>query len=184
MYFCADLMGYGWCFRKGNYLNIGLGREDDHRLVEHVAEFRRFLQDQGRIPRDVPERFNGHAYILYGHAPRRLCDHGVMLIGDAAGLAYPESGEGIRPAIESGMLAAETALGAHGDYSALALQAYSDAVTRRFGRPTPASGTSAFPIPALKQAVAACLMATRWFSRRVVIEKWFLHTGQPALAIP
>ena len=30
----------------------------------------------------------------------------MLLIGDAAGLAYPESGEGIRPAIESGRLAA------------------------------------------------------------------------------
>jgi flavin-dependent dehydrogenase len=29
----------------------------------------------------------------------------VLLIGDAAGLAYPESGEGIRPAVESGLIA-------------------------------------------------------------------------------
>ena len=23
---CPDLRGYGWCFRKGEYLNVGLGR--------------------------------------------------------------------------------------------------------------------------------------------------------------
>ena len=28
LYFCQDLAGYGWCFRKGNYLNIGLGRSE------------------------------------------------------------------------------------------------------------------------------------------------------------
>ncbi len=25
LYFCADIKGYGWCFRKQNFLNIGLG---------------------------------------------------------------------------------------------------------------------------------------------------------------
>ncbi len=184
LYFCPDSKGYGWCFRKGDYLNIGLGREDDRGIADHVASFRRFLIDQGRIPPDVPEKFHGHAYILYGHTKRRLCDDGVMLIGDAAGLAYPESGEGIRPAIESGMLAAAAALQARGDYSARSLRAYENAITRRFG-PRPARGASAgAPASALKQAVASCLMATRWFSRRVLIEKWFLHAHQPALATP
>ena len=41
-----------------------------------------------------------------------------MLIGDAAALAYAQSGEGIRPAIESGLMAAAVALQADGDYSA------------------------------------------------------------------
>ena len=26
LYFCPDLAGYGWCFRKGDYVNVGLGR--------------------------------------------------------------------------------------------------------------------------------------------------------------
>ena len=38
----------------------------------------------------------------------------VLLIGDAAGLAYKQSGEGIRPAIESGLLAAQAILAAQG----------------------------------------------------------------------
>ena len=47
LYFCADLKGYGWCFRKNNYLNIGLGRMDQHRLSEHVAAFVRLFEIGG-----------------------------------------------------------------------------------------------------------------------------------------
>src|SRR4029077_3441598 len=32
LYFCSDMKGYGWCFRKENFLNVGLGRLDQHRL--------------------------------------------------------------------------------------------------------------------------------------------------------
>src|SRR5580658_7740253 len=107
LYFCADLKGYGWCFRKQNYLNIGLGRMDQHRLSEHVAAFVQFLKSAGQISFDVPAALLGHAYLLYGVSERKVFDDGVLLIGDAAGLAYKQSGEGIRPAIESGLLAAQ-----------------------------------------------------------------------------
>ena len=33
LFFCSDMKGYGWCFRKGDYLNIGLGREGTHQLA-------------------------------------------------------------------------------------------------------------------------------------------------------
>ena len=33
LFFCEDLRGYGWVFRKEEYINIGLGREDQHRRV-------------------------------------------------------------------------------------------------------------------------------------------------------
>ncbi len=89
--------GYAWCFRKGDFLNVGLGREDNTRIGEHVARFCDWMKETGRIPRDTPEQFHGHAYILYGHSPRPLVDEGALVIGDAAGLAYAESGEGIRP---------------------------------------------------------------------------------------
>ena len=45
LYFSPDIKGYGWCIPKGNYLNIGLGREDHHRLPEHVEHFRIWLQN-------------------------------------------------------------------------------------------------------------------------------------------
>src|SRR4029453_5576054 len=48
--FTPDVKGYGWCFRKGEFLNVGLGREDRTRLTEHVRGFVEFLQRKGRIP--------------------------------------------------------------------------------------------------------------------------------------
>ena len=55
------------------------------------------------------EPFRGHAYVVRRRAPRRLSGPRFMLVGDAAGLARDLSGEGIGPAIRSGILAAEAA---------------------------------------------------------------------------
>lgn len=185
LYFCADLKGYGWCFRKGNYLNIGLGRQDNRRLAAHVEHFVTFLKAQGRIPSDIPDRFHGHAYLLYGSAPRRLLDDAVLLIGDAAGLAYPQSGEGIRPAIESGLLAADTILAAQGDYQRANLDRYPALLAERFGhRPDrPSKHAVQLVPPKMVQFLATRLLATRWFSRRVLLDRWFLHSHQAPLHV-
>ena len=34
---------------------------------------------------------------------------------------------------------------------------------------------------ALKRRLAATLLGTEWFARRVVVDRWFLHRHQPAL---
>ncbi|HEX5435382.1 MAG TPA: NAD(P)/FAD-dependent oxidoreductase, partial [Candidatus Angelobacter sp.] len=117
LFFCRDLQGYGWCIRKGNFLNVGLGRLDQHKLSEHVSDFVQLLRSTGKIGFDLARRFAGHAYLLYGHSPRTLVDDGLMLIGDSAGLAYAQSGEGIRPAVESGLLSSGVVMEAAGDYS-------------------------------------------------------------------
>ena len=57
----------------------------------------------------------------------------ARVVGDAAGLAYPESGEGIRPAVESALLAAEAIRACNGQYTASRLQAYSETIQERFG---------------------------------------------------
>ena len=49
IYFCRDLLGYGWCLRKGPLLNVGLGREDRRGLPAQVKNFCEFLERQGRI---------------------------------------------------------------------------------------------------------------------------------------
>ena len=56
----------------------------------------------------------------------------MLLIGDAAGLAYPQSGEGIRPAVESALLAARVIDECNHDYSAARLQRYTDLIEQRF----------------------------------------------------
>lgn len=174
LWFCRDLKGYAWVFRKGSYLNIGLGREDNHRLSDHLDAFVEEMKQSGRIPSDLPGRFKGHAYLLYAHANRPLVDDGVLLIGDAAGLAYTQSGEGIRPAIESALMAANV-IKAAPDYSALSLQSYGERIAERFG--TRATDQQpGFEVPEwLKQPIASTLMRSHWFTRKVVTEKWFLH---------
>ena len=182
LWFCRDLKGYAWVFRKGSYLNIGLGREDNHRLSDHLEAFVEEMKQSGRIPSDLPGRFKGHAYLLYAHANRPLVDDGVLLIGDAAGLAYTQSGEGIRPAIESALMAANV-IKAATDYSALSLQSYGERIAERVG--TRATDQEpGFEVPDwLKQPIASTLMRSHWFTRKVVTEKWFLHQEVPPLEV-
>ena len=182
LYFSEDLKGYGWCFRKGNYLNVGLGREGNHQLAQQVHAFAQWLSSIGRIPSDMPSRFKGHAYLLYSHAKRPVIDDGVLVIGDAAGLAYTQSGEGIRPAIESGLMAANVLRQTRGDYRRERLADYEQRLRSRFGARDPApAGSSVIP-SGLRSAIARSLMRTQWFTRRFVLDKWFLHADQPALA--
>ncbi|HUT40570.1 MAG TPA: NAD(P)/FAD-dependent oxidoreductase [Gammaproteobacteria bacterium] len=182
LYFCKDLKGYGWCMRKGDFLNIGLGREGEPALAQHVTAFREFLGAAGRIPAGLQPRFKGHAYLLYRHARRTLLDDGVLLAGDAAGLACTESGEGIRPAIESGLMAAATILQAQGRYTRADLEPYRARLQARFG-PREARDWSAWLPQPVKSRLATGLMGNRWFVQHVLLERWFLHTQQPSLRI-
>lgn len=180
LYFCPDLKGYGWIFRKGEYLNVGLGKTENHRLADQVQHFCDGLVRAGRLPADLPAKFKGHAYLLYAHAGRPLSADAAITIGDAAGLAYTQSGEGIRPAVESALLAADTIIAAGGNYSAAALAPYAEAVSARFGTRGPQRASPARE--RLKAVLAPHLMANRWFASRVVVDRWFLHRHQPALA--
>ena len=175
LFFTPDLKGYGWVFRKGNYLNIGLGREDKHKLSGHVEQFCEYLAQIGRIPRDLPGKLKGHAYLLYPHATRKLAGDGVMLIGDAAGLAYAQSGEGIRPAVESALLAAAVILDCQGDYTAARLQPYADKIEERFGIRKPVAGPAGKRTQQIKQMLAGLLLRSSWFSKNLLVKRWFLH---------
>jgi menaquinone-9 beta-reductase len=178
LWFCRDLKGYGWIFRKGAFLNIGLGREDNLRLGEHLADFVADMQAAGRIPAALPSRYKGHAYLLYGRAKRPLSGPGCLLLGDAAGLAYTRSGEGIRPAVESALIAARL-LAEHPGAPEQVAVAYEQLLRSRFGRrgDEPARNLPEWG----KSLLAPALMQSRWFTRRVVTERWFLHQQTPAL---
>jgi geranylgeranyl reductase family protein len=178
LYFSGDLRGYGWCFRKGDVLNVGLGRADGREFPRHVRAFVEFLAARGRVPTDVPSRWLGHAYLLYDSTRPRLVDDGVLLVGDAAGLAYAQSGEGIRPAVESGLMAASVVAGAAGLYGRERLEPYRQGLIGRFGRTRRIS----LPLPSRwLGAIGRPLLATRWFTRKVVIDDWFLHARLPPL---
>jgi menaquinone-9 beta-reductase len=180
LYFCEDLAGYGWCFRKGDYLNVGLGRLNSSGVSAHVQAFCRWLRDCGKVACALPERFHGHAYRIYERIRPKLVDDAVLFIGDAAGLAYPQSGEGIRPAVESGLMAAETLIGARGDYRRDRLVPYEDRIRERFGAPRSVAISDYLPAAFLRFA-AGKLLTSRWFTRHVVLDRWFLHAQVPSL---
>lgn len=182
IFFTPDLKGYGWVFRKGNYVNIGLGRQDSHRIAEHVEEFVGFLRRRGRIGAGLAGKMRGHPYLLYGQAPRPLVGDGVVLVGDAAGLAYPRSGEGIRPAIESGFLAAQTIVAAGGRFGVDRLRPYAERIEARFGPRQPRGGLLDLLPDWSVQAAARVLMSSRTFARRVVMDRWFFHADQTPLS--
>jgi len=181
LYFCSDLKGYGWCFRKQNVLNVGLGRLDPHALSRHITEFVHYLRASGRLSPDISPVLVGHAYALYGHTSRQIAGDGVLLIGDAAGLAYAQSGEGIRPAIESGLLAAKVVVAAQGCYSQERLEAYRDLLVERFGQADSHWLTRLSQrVPSgLVSLIGRRLMATEWFCREVVLNRWFLRQHEP-----
>jgi flavin-dependent dehydrogenase len=181
IFFTRDLKGYGWVFRKGGFVNIGLGRQDSHRLAEHVDDFLLFLRQRGSISPTLAGKMRGHPYLLYGQAPRPLVGDGVLLTGDAAGLAYPRSGEGIRPAIESGLLAAEAILAAGGRYHRERLRLYEERIVARFGERQPGPGLTDLLPPAVLQGAARLLFGSRAFARRVVMDRWFFHAHEPPL---
>ena len=127
IFFCEDLQGYGWVFRKENVLNVGLGREENRNIADHVRAFCDWLAARGRIPRDMPTKFKGHACILHGRSRRLASGDGVVLAGDAIGLAYGRSGEGIRPAVESSVIAAEMTTAAAGTFDETTFAGYESA---------------------------------------------------------
>jgi flavin-dependent dehydrogenase len=176
IYFCDDLKGYGWCFRKGNFLNIGLGREHSSSVARHTKQFLSFLKSRSRVPQDTLDDFHGHAYIIYGHTRREIFGEGLILIGDAAGLAYPHSGEGIRTAVESALLAVDTIISAKGDFRSRQLAAYEQRLFRRFGRPRP------FAQPeGLTASLVRMFLGTTWFMRHVAADRFFFHRHVPRI---
>jgi flavin-dependent dehydrogenase len=184
LYFCRDLKGYGWCFLKGQYLNIGLGRADARGLHWHVTEFVRFLESAGRVPPHLPGRWSGHAYLLRGASRRVPAGDGALLVGDAAGLAREGSGEGIGPAVVSGLLAAQVILQARGDYRQDRLSLYGRLLDERLGGPQrrwAAALAGWVPGPVIAAAGSA-LFTDRRLARRIVLDGWFLGRAQSAQA--
>ena len=182
LYFSRALNGYGWCLRKQNYVNIGFGHLDRRRLPGATAEFAAFLGARGKTPGHVSWRWKGHAYLLSEARGRQVIDDGVLLVGDAAGLAYPQSGEGIRPAIESGLIAASTIIQAQSRYGRSRLRPYEDQLRKRYGIGRGPSVVSQFLLRGLGPIAGPLLLRTPFFIRHVLLNRWFLHAHEPALA--
>ena len=99
--------GYGWVFPKGDHVNVGVGgwEREGPRLREHLARFCREYE----IDADRLESVRGYRLPLV-HPRARLTKGRVALLGDAAGLVDPLSGDGIYEAFLSGKLASSATL--------------------------------------------------------------------------
>jgi geranylgeranyl reductase family protein len=99
--------GYGWVFPKGEHLNVGVGGWK-YAAFTLRPKLRDLCHRYGFDPA-LLENLRGH------HLPLRtpgaqIARGPVALVGDAAGLVDPVSGEGIHMAFASGRLAAEQAV--------------------------------------------------------------------------
>jgi flavin-dependent dehydrogenase len=171
-----DLKGYGWLFPKQDVLNIGIGcvagpgvdlRQRRSRLLET-------LRASGRVPAGVPlEPFRGHAYVVRRRAPRRLAGDRFCLVGDAAGLARDLSGEGIGPAIRSGILAARAVEARL--RRGVGLDAYAREIVGLYGRgETGWLGRQVARLPdAVIRAMVRAVLGVRATRRRVVLQGVF-----------
>ena len=108
-----DLPGYAWYVPKADgYLNIGIGgytQQMKKRGTTIRRQWETFLQtlEKEHLFTGNISRAKGYNYLIRRKDPLMERD-GAMILGDAAGLATPDMGEGIGPAIDSGLLAAES----------------------------------------------------------------------------
>jgi geranylgeranyl reductase family protein len=173
LFFCRDMEGYAWSVRKGDYLNVGIGRRDSKAFARHIEEFVAFLERRQTLEPGSRPRWRGHAYMARGAGARPILADGLLVVGDAAGLAFPESGEGIKPAIESGRLAANTLIASRGRADFSALQPYAEEIRRRH----PGTKPSPAPVRAVLATLGRALLRSPTFTRHVVLNRWFLRTA-------
>lgn len=96
--------GYGWIFPKGDHVNVGVGgwASEGPRLRERLREL---CLAYGVDPTEVTD-LRGHRLPLR-RPSTKLARGRALLVGDAAGLVDPVSGDGIYEAFVSARLAAE-----------------------------------------------------------------------------
>jgi geranylgeranyl reductase family protein len=119
--------GYGWIFPKGDHLNVGVGGNGEE-ASKLRTELRRMCEAYGIDPEAATDT---RGYRLPMRLPRTLLARGTTaVIGDAAGLVDPFSGDGMYEAFLSAKLVTNAALDVLAG-RAESLDAYQTAVERR-----------------------------------------------------
>lgn len=129
-FFDHGLPGYAWYVPKaGDWLNVGVGANADHlrargqNLREHWSRLLARLRDGNMLDDTVLEPSGYSYYLRDRNGPWQVGN--ALVVGDAAGLATRDLGEGIGPAIRSGQQAAHSILTGAGysprDISALSV---------------------------------------------------------------
>jgi geranylgeranyl reductase family protein len=118
--------GYGWVFPKKDHLSVGVGGPLCQ-AKKLKAAYQRVLDAQG-LERYASDRPRSHFLPVLKN--RAAIQHGrALLLGDAAGLVDPLTGEGIYYAIKSGQMAAPVIV-ERLQSNAIDLKAYQGAVAR------------------------------------------------------
>jgi geranylgeranyl reductase family protein len=96
--------GYAWVFPKGDHVNVGVGgwMREGPRLRAHLAELCR----AHGIPDEAVTDIRGHRLPMR-RGWERLATDRALVMGDAAGLVDPLSGDGMFEAFFSAKLASE-----------------------------------------------------------------------------
>jgi geranylgeranyl reductase family protein len=115
--------GYGWVFPKGDHANLGVGGwgSEGPRLREHLAVLARA---HGVEPGALTE-VRGHRLPMRRLGTPAGAGRG-LLVGDAAGLVDPLSGDGMYEAFVSASLAADAIVAGHLEGYSAALSAALD----------------------------------------------------------
>jgi len=129
--------GGGWIYgMKNNVISIGYVTGLDYKdpLIDPHAEFQKF-----KTHPEIAKFLAGGKMLKYGaktinaggwHTMPKLYADGVLIIGDSASFLNGQRIKGIHTAMKSGMLAAETILGAfdHDDYTSETLRRFDEKV--------------------------------------------------------
>lgn len=112
-FFENKLPGYGWYVPKGKgCVNVGIGglwerlRKRNSNIKKQWERFTQTLNDLSFI---ANHSFSPKGYVYYLRQNVRVAHrNNAFIIGDSAGLATKDLGEGIGPAVESAILAADS----------------------------------------------------------------------------
>jgi geranylgeranyl reductase family protein len=138
-----SMPGYGWSFGMGDgTANVGFGLLDTRRThADHRAVLRQWLAtlpeewQLGEEHAVTPVRGAGLPMALHRQP---AYSRGLLLAGDSAGMVNPFNGEGISYAMETGRMAAESAVDAlavpAGPQRETALRRYPDRLRAEYGR--------------------------------------------------
>jgi len=112
-FFENRLPGYSWFVPKGNgYVNVGIGAKYSslHARGENIRDhWRTFVNKLSGCSLVDMHNIAPRGYAYYLRQPHMVGRKGnVFLTGDSAGLASLDMGEGIGPAVESGLMAARS----------------------------------------------------------------------------
>ena len=96
-------LGYGWIFPKKDHLNLGFGipLKKARKLKQVTGQF---VDERSGL---TVESYQSHTHwIPFARVGAPVVKDGVLLVGDAAGMADPTTGAGISWAVRSSALAA------------------------------------------------------------------------------